>query len=492
MQSFDAATGKPGWSVKLPDQSAFTSPPTAVSGTIYVGGAGSGGTLYAVRESTGAVLWTGSVANGDSSSPAIADGLVFVSYACPQAYAFVAATGQQLWRYSGPCAGGGGSTPVVHFGNVYVRDVFGLPTNGLILDAGTGAGLAGFNSDTPPAFVGNLGLYLRSGTLTGVNISSGEVQWSFAGDGGLNSAPLVVNQTIYIGSNSGLLYAVDLNGNQVWNTQVGSPIPAPGEGGGGIVTGLGAGDNLLVVPAGHLLTAYTNPAGLAPTPTPTPTPTGTATVTPTPTATATPTPTPSPTTSPTATPSYTISVNPAPASGGTTTGGGSYGAGANVTITAKPNNGYNFSNWTENGSVVGTSAAYQFTANSNRTLTAKFVAWPTLSFSVSPANVRKGGTATIAVEGTTMNPSQPVVVHYFAGGNAILNGDYTLTGTPNQITIPAGQAAGSIGFNVITSKKKGKEKAVLTLTSAGGYNLGVKAKKSKKDPNQATITISNR
>jgi hypothetical protein len=55
LRSFDAATGQAGWSTKLPGQYAFSSPPTAVNGVIYVGGAGSAGTLYAVDESTGNV-----------------------------------------------------------------------------------------------------------------------------------------------------------------------------------------------------------------------------------------------------------------------------------------------------------------------------------------------------------------------------------------------------------------------------------------------------
>jgi len=114
VQTFDAATGTPGWSAKLPGQYAFTSPPTAVNGILFVGGAGSGGTLYAVDENNGNVLWTGSVANGDSSSPAVSAGSVFVSYACPQSYSFSVTTGQQLWHYSGPCEGGGGDTPLVH------------------------------------------------------------------------------------------------------------------------------------------------------------------------------------------------------------------------------------------------------------------------------------------------------------------------------------------------------------------------------------------
>ena len=58
LQSFDAATGEAGFSVNLPGQSAFSAPPTAASGIVYVGGAGVGGTVYAVEETYGAVLWT--------------------------------------------------------------------------------------------------------------------------------------------------------------------------------------------------------------------------------------------------------------------------------------------------------------------------------------------------------------------------------------------------------------------------------------------------
>ncbi len=258
MKAFDAATGTLLWKVSLPGQYSFTSPPTAVNGIVFTGGAGGGGTVYAVNETNGAVLWTMPVENGDHSSPAVVSGKVFVSYTCPQAYAFNAVTGQQLWHYSGGCEGGGGKTPVVHAGQVYVRDSFSTPTNGLVLDATTGTKIGGFNSDAPPAFFGNLALFRNSGTLRGVNLSTGQTLWSFAGDGMLSSAPLIVNQTIYIGSSSGTLYGLNLNGQQIWSTQLGATVAGLDEQNAYLTSGLGAGDGLLVVPAGGVLAAYGN------------------------------------------------------------------------------------------------------------------------------------------------------------------------------------------------------------------------------------------
>jgi outer membrane protein assembly factor BamB len=276
MKAFDAASGTLLWSVNLPDQFFFTSPPTAANGIVFTGGAESGGTVYAVDETNGQVLWTMPVENGDHSSPAVIGGNVYVSYACPQAYAFNTATGQQLWHYDSCCEGGGGATPVVHAGQVYVRDSFCTQGFfGLMLDANTGTKTGEFNSDTPPAFIGNLALYFQSRTLVGVDIPSGQQLWSFAGNGDLTSAPVIVNQTIYIGSSSGTLYGLNTSGQQIWSTQVGAPIPPPDEFNDTLTTGLGSGDGLLIVPTDSVLVAYGPCNGRcvpAPRPRPTPAP----------------------------------------------------------------------------------------------------------------------------------------------------------------------------------------------------------------------------
>lgn len=72
--------------------------------------------------------------------------------------------------------------------------------------------------------------------------------------------------------------------------------------------------------------------------------------------------------------SYVVNATPSLTEGGTinVTGGAYYGA--TCTLTATANNGYVFTNWTENGTVVSTNATYSFILTGNRTLVANFTA----------------------------------------------------------------------------------------------------------------------
>jgi outer membrane protein assembly factor BamB len=254
LASFSSARGTIQWSEQLPGQYLFSSPPTAANGVVYAGGAGSGGTVYAVSEATGGILWTASVENGDDSSPAVTSSGIFVSYACNQTYALDPTTGALLWHYSGPCAGGGGATVAVNAGRVYTRDFFG----DLILDAGSGALLGTYTATTIPAFdVNGHGYFLSDGVLSAVDLSTEQTLWQFTGDGQLDSAPIVVNDQIIVGSASGSLYALDPQGTVVWSTLLQSGINAPDERNlSAPLTGLAAGNGSLIVPAGNLLVAF--------------------------------------------------------------------------------------------------------------------------------------------------------------------------------------------------------------------------------------------
>ena len=81
-----------------------------------------------------------------------------------------------------------------------------------------------------------------------------------------------------------------------------------------------------------------------------------------------------------------ITATVSPEGSGTVSGTGFYEAGATCTLSATANEGYTFSNWTENGEVVSTNANYSFLVYWGRNLVANFCLEGNISF--ADANVK--------------------------------------------------------------------------------------------------------
>ncbi|NYF54184.1 PQQ-binding-like beta-propeller repeat protein [Micromonospora purpureochromogenes] len=262
LTAFSAATGAPLWTRELGNayQYDFASMPTYRNGIVYFSSSGVGGTLYAINAYTG-YGWARPVANGQDSSPAVTDTAVFASYGCPRVYRFEVGTGTQQWEYNSTCTGGGGLTPVLADGAVWVRDVFSTAPTVLNQSDGEVRALFGarFERANPPAFLGRTGFFV-TGTAMQARPTTSPLQalWTFTGDGGLLNAPIIAGGYVYVGSETGMLWAVDpATGRAVWSTQVGAPIYPPNERGGGSPrTGMGAGQGRLIVPAANLLVSY--------------------------------------------------------------------------------------------------------------------------------------------------------------------------------------------------------------------------------------------
>jgi subtilase family serine protease len=93
--------------------------------------------------------------------------------------------------------------------------------------------------------------------------------------------------------------------------------------------------------------------------------------------------------SPGSTTIYNVNTVANPSNAGNTTGGGSYASGAQVTVMATPFSGFAFTEWTENGNVVSTSASYTFTLSTDRNLVANFTVnntFYTVTLQASPPN----------------------------------------------------------------------------------------------------------
>ena len=90
-------------------------------------------------------------------------------------------------------------------------------------------------------------------------------------------------------------------------------------------------------------------------------------------------------------PTYNISVSANPNDGGSVNGGGTFYSGTTCTLTATPNSGFYFIEWTKNGTQVSTNPTYSFTVKGN----ASYVAHFSNSYSITAiANPSEGGIVT--------------------------------------------------------------------------------------------------
>jgi len=131
---------------------------------------------------------------------------------------------------------------------------------------------------------------------------------------------------------------------------------------------------------------------------------------------------------------FAVVLTSSPAIGGTTSGSGAYNAGTAVTVTADPNNGFTFVNWTDNGNVASTSSSYQFILGGNRKLVANFKAIPASQFALVLTSSPAAGGSTTGSGAYTAGSS--------ASATATANPGYTFTswsgdatGTNNPLTV---------------------------------------------------------
>jgi hypothetical protein len=91
-----------------------------------------------------------------------------------------------------------------------------------------------------------------------------------------------------------------------------------------------------------------------------------------------------------------ITITSSPVAGGTTAGSGDFAQGSSVTVTAIPNAGYTFTNWTRAGAptvALSSNPSYQFNMAGNVDLVANFSQVPTFTVLVT-SNPPAGGTTT--------------------------------------------------------------------------------------------------
>jgi outer membrane protein assembly factor BamB len=230
--AYDGATGAPAWTVDVAG-CASAAEPAAYEGILYVNGI----VLAALDESTGATLWSETVPTlfevPAVGAPAVTVDGVFVTTGCNTQSGFDRLTGALLWQDENPaCEGAGVLTPVIAEGRDYQ---LGQSAPNVVLEEQTGARLGTFPGVTYPAVDGTLLVCNpRSSPLQAIDFATGQTVWTFAGDGQLNMSPVIAGGAVFIGSDSGMLFAVDeASGAPIWSAMYApseTPILAAGQG----------------------------------------------------------------------------------------------------------------------------------------------------------------------------------------------------------------------------------------------------------------------
>ena len=194
------------------------------NGIVY---AASGNFVYALNVSTGAYLWSYPISI-DGSTPAVANGVVYVSSTDGHLYALNATTGAYLWSYStgytiysSPTV----SNSVVYFGSTN-GDLYALnATSGAYLWSYYTGGTIYFSSPAVANGVVYIGSY-GGGAIYALNATTGGYLWSYGTGNIYASSPAVANGVVYIGSYSnGDLYALNATtGGYIWSYSTGGAI----------------------------------------------------------------------------------------------------------------------------------------------------------------------------------------------------------------------------------------------------------------------------
>ena len=212
----------PKWSTGL--SGVIESSPAVVNGVAFL--TTLDGTVDALDAITGAVKWTVAPGSGNQySSPAVANGIVYVGSDDSRVYALDATTGATDWSVlTGNVVE---SSPTVVSGVVYVGSSDGklyalnATTGAVKWTVTTGGGV--FSS---PAVVSGV-VYVGSfdDKLYAVDATTGAVKWTTTTGNLIFSSPSVANGVVYVGSEDGKAYALDATTGAVkWTTATGGRI----------------------------------------------------------------------------------------------------------------------------------------------------------------------------------------------------------------------------------------------------------------------------
>lgn len=187
--------------------------------------------LHTFDAATGARVWAYETANYVNGIPAIGDGVALVG-GCDERVHIVALS-NGVGRAAVPAGSYVAASPAVRGNQAYVGHYQGEV---LGLDIVRGSVLWRFRPESAPPFYASvaatatrvLAASRQEGVVYALSRADGRLVWSHRAGGGIDSAPVVADDRVVIGSQDGRVSMLRFDtGEQVWSYLVGSPVSAP-------------------------------------------------------------------------------------------------------------------------------------------------------------------------------------------------------------------------------------------------------------------------
>jgi len=208
---------------------SVTTSPAVAEGMVFVGTLG--GNFYALGLTIGEVVWKFETGSAISSSPAFQDGVVFFGTEEPgEIYALDAYTGVVRWLYEIPAEAAAYSSPVVVDDMVFIGCSDGhflclSQLEGKLLWAAN----IGGGKLSSPAILDNVVFVTSNRGVHAVDKLTGALIWEYATTWPVTSCPAVADGLVFVGSeNDDKVYALEQDtGELVWSFWTGGWLTSP-------------------------------------------------------------------------------------------------------------------------------------------------------------------------------------------------------------------------------------------------------------------------
>jgi outer membrane protein assembly factor BamB len=198
-------TATPAVSWRFHTDGYVISSPALADGTVYVGSTDR--FLYALDAATGRQKWKFKTGARIASSPAVANGLVYFESYDGNFYAVDTTSGEERWHFATQ-GERRFAAPHIH-GSLPVKDVMPDPFDYYLSSPALANGMVYFGSG--------------DGNVYALDAASGALKWAFATGNVVHASPAVAGGLLYIGSWDHFFYALDAkSGRLAWKFETGT------------------------------------------------------------------------------------------------------------------------------------------------------------------------------------------------------------------------------------------------------------------------------